>query len=133
MTTVAATAVALTKVAAPTAPSGTAWDEQQSTAAGNKFTNDGRTLLGGRNTNVASRVLTFYVDVFAVEVALMLVTVPGSATENGQAMMGPFPKPVFDNHDTTSSASTGSVVLAHNGANADLMFCPFGIGIGLFA
>lgn len=125
-----ASCTALTVVGPASTPAGPSWDEQQSDAApGNRFANARGTLLGARNTNASSRVLTFYADLYGAEVALMTATVPGSATENGFRLLGPFPAKDFGNHTTTEAASNGQVMVSQNGADADIMFTVYVVNL----
>lgn len=128
-----ASCTALTVVAAPSSPAGASHDEQQSDAApGNRWANSGRSLASFRNTNAAARIVSFYADQYGVEAVIMTSTVPGSATENGTKIMGPFAPSKFNNHNTTEVATTGQIHITHNGADADLMICPFELNMGLF-
>lgn len=121
-----ASCTSLTVVAAASTPAGPTHDEQQSDASpGNKWVNTHPMLLSARNTNVASKIISFYADIIGVEAVIMTSTIPGSATENGTRVLGPFPPSKFSDHNTTEAASTGQVMITHNGADADLMLCPF--------
>lgn len=132
MTTVAATAVALTAaLPAPSKPTGYTWAEQSNTAAGNKIANTGRTMMGVRNSNAAARTVSFYADIFAVEVVILTKSVPGSGTANGLDTWGPFPRGVFNDHSTTSAANNGQLVFSSTGSDADLKLCPFELSDGL--
>jgi len=105
-------------------PAGPTYDEQQSTAAGNSFDNNDATVLVCRNTNATARVITFVADRYGAERTIMTATIPGSATENGTAVLGPFPSDVFNDHSTTDSTKQGHVMFTHNGVNADLFLAP---------
>lgn len=116
--------ITLTLVGPGSSPSGPTYDEQQGTAAGNSFDNTDTVMLVCRNTNAASRVVTFFADRYGAERTIMTATIPGSATENGTAVLGPFPSDVFNDHSTTDSTKQGHVMFSHNGINTDLFFCP---------
>jgi len=119
-----ASTVSLVVVGPGGTPAGAAHDEQQSTALGNSFDNSEPTILVVRNTNVAARVITFLADRYGGERTVMTATIPGSATENGTAILGPFPPEPFNDHSTTDATKMGVVQFTHNGANADLQLCP---------
>ncbi len=116
--------VSLTVVGPGSTPAGPTHDEQQSTAAGNSFENDGSTLLIVRNTNASSRVITFVADRYGAEQTVITSTIPGSGTENGTKVLGPFPPEAFNDHGTTDSAKNGHAMFTHSGSNSDLMLCP---------
>ncbi len=69
-----------------------------SASTGDKFTNEGNTFLLFSNTNASSRTLTMTVQNAAVApagynpltVANPTITLPGSGTNGGIAMVGPF-------------------------------------------
>lgn len=120
-----ASCTALTVIGPASTPAGPSWDEQQSDASpGNRFANARGTFLHARNTNASSRVISFYADSYGAEIVVMTVTIPGSATENGERHLGPFPAAKFNDHSATEAASSGQVMLSHNGADADLMLTP---------
>lgn len=123
--------VSLTIVGPGGTPAGPTYDEQQGTAAGNSFDNAEPTMLVCRNTNAAARVVTFFADRYGGERTVMTATIPGSGTENGTAVLGPFPSDVFNDHSTTDAAKMGTVMFTHNGINTDLQFCPLRINRGL--
>lgn len=117
---------ALTVLQPPVTPFAASFDEQQSDAApGNYFVNDGDTQLYLRNANASARTITFYADIYGAERTIGTATLPGSGTENGVLILGPFPTGLFNNHSTTESARTGSAMFSHSGADADVMCCPF--------
>lgn len=123
--------ITLTVIGPGATPAGPTYDEQQSTAAGNSFDNGDSVLLVVRNTNASARVLTFFADRYGTERTVMTATVPGSATENGTAVLGPFPSDVFNDHSATDSAKQGHVMFSHNGVNADLLLAPIKINRSL--
>jgi hypothetical protein len=116
--------VTLVNVGPGSSPAGPTYDEQQGTAAGNSFDNTDAILLVCRNTNAAARVVTFFADRYGAERTIMTATIPGSATENGTSVLGPFPSDVFNDHSTTDATKQGHVMFSHNGINTDLFFCP---------
>ncbi len=132
MTTIAATAVALTVVGPYTTPAGTGYDEQANTAAGNKFVNARGTILVTRNATTAL-AHTFYADIYGVETPVLACICPASSTETGISVHGPFPAAVFNDHSTTVAAGTaqGTAVFASSGSNSNLLCCPLQLNLGL--
>ena len=122
--------ITLTVVGPGATPAGPTYDEQQSTAAGNSFDNSDPVALVVRNTNAASRIVTFFADRYGAERTLMTATIPGSGTENGTAVLGPFPSDVFNDHSATDVTKQGHVMFSHNGINTDLFFCPVRLNRG---
>lgn len=122
--------VTLTVIGPGSSPAGPTYDEQQGTAAGNSFDNSDAVALVVRNTNAAARVVTFVADRYGVERTVLTATIPGSATENGTAVLGPFPSELFNDHSTTDATKQGHVMFTHNGINTDLNFCPVRLNRG---
>lgn len=127
-----ASAVALTVLAAPASPGGPTWDEQASTVSpGNKFAADGLVLLHVRNTTASAINVVFEADLYGTERTLLQVSIPGSGTENGGAILGPFPASFLD-HTTTAAADNGSVFVRQaSGTAGQLVFCPFRVNTGI--
>jgi hypothetical protein len=126
--------VSLTVVGPGNTPAGPSYDEQQSTAAGNSFDNGGGDImLVVRNTHGTARTMTFVVDRYGAEQTVMTKSIPGSGTETGLAVLGPFPPSSFNDHSTTDSAKQGHVMFTHNGSNADLMICPVKVNRSLLS
>lgn len=80
---------------------------------GDAFTNDGNTFILFKNANVTARTLTLvgnafskpgFGDISAAD-AGETVTLPGSGTNGGECLIGPFPPDRFNN-------SSGQVTLA---------------------
>lgn len=89
-------------------------------SGGDTFANDGNTVLLVKNANAATRTVT--ADAVAsldkpgfgtVPIADSVLTVPGSGTNGGLAMWGPFPPDRFNN-------SNGAVSLTYSDSGADL-------------
>lgn len=118
-------ATALSVVAPAATPAGASFNEQSSDASGMKFANDGETYLYVRNTTVSAVPLSFFSDKYGAEIEVLEVSIPGSATEHGVKILGPFDPVFFNDHATTEAASTGSVIMTHTGSDADLQVCPF--------
>ncbi len=116
---------ALTKVAA-NPPHGGSFNEQASDASpGNKFAAQAdKTRLFVRNTTETAIELNVYADKYGEEVLLQSTSIPGSGTENGERILGPWPAEFLE-HSTTEVASNGQVMVAHAGSDGDLMLCPF--------
>jgi hypothetical protein len=124
----------LTVVGPSSSPAGAAFNEQNSDASpGSNFLNARGTLLYARNTTASPITLIFEADVLGVERTVMTVDVPGSGTEHGVAIIGPFPAHLFNDHSTTTSsgADQGKVYVRHAGADADIVLCPFVPNLGL--
>ena len=95
-----------------------------STAAstGDKFTNDGNTILLFVNGNASARTLTIAANSTtqpgfgAITISSTVVTLPGSGTNGGIAMVGPFPTGRFNDSNGqvnyTLDNATGMVVSA---------------------
>lgn len=121
-----ASMTALTVLAAPSTPGGQAFDEQASDQdPGNKFACAPGTRLYARNTTAGAINLVFEADLYGAEVDLLTVAIPGSGTENGVKILGPFP-PEFLQHGTTEAASNGSVFVRQaSGSDGEIVLCPF--------
>ena len=117
-------ATALIIVAPAGSPAGASFNEQTSDASGMKFVNDGETYLYVRNATVSAVPLSFFSDKYGAELEILEVSIPGSATEHGVKILGPFDPVFFNDHATTESASTGSVICTHTGSDGDLQVCP---------
>lgn len=89
-----------------------------------KFTNDGKTFLLFTNANASARTLTLagnatskpgFGDISAADMA-ETVTLPGSGTNGGLAVVGPFPQDRFNDSNGqvnyTLDAATGMTVAA---------------------
>lgn len=91
-------------------------------ANGNKFINDGKTELHVRNTTAGAIVMDFYADTGPTgvgnEVKVASVSIPGSGTNNGVKVLGPFPPSLFNNHNLTEAATTGQVIAKQASAGA---------------
>ncbi|MBM4356956.1 MAG: hypothetical protein FJ096_02495 [Deltaproteobacteria bacterium] len=122
--------VTLTVIGPGSTPAGPTYEEQQGTAAGNSFDNSDPVALVVRNTNASARIVTFVADRYGVERTVLTATIPGSATENGTAVLGPFPSELFNDHSTTDATKQGHVMFTHNGINTDLKFCPVRLNRG---
>ncbi len=123
-----ASTTALTVIAAPSTPAGSSFDEQASDVSpGNNFANpDGNTLLYARNTTAGALDLIFEADVFGTERTVLQTSIPGSGTENGVKILGPFPPSKFNEHGTTEAASTGKVFVRQaTGSDGQVVLCPF--------
>lgn len=89
-------------------------------SGGDTFANDGRTFLLVKNANASTRTVT--ADAVAsldkpgfgtVPISDSVLTVPGSGTNGGLTMWGPFPPERFNN-------SSGAVALTYSDSAADL-------------
>lgn len=122
-----ATPTALTAIGPASSPAGPSFDEQGNDVTnGNKFDNNDRTKLYVRNTTVGAIVLNFYADLYGVETLILAVSIPGSGTEHGVKILGPFPSQDFNDHTTTASSTNGQVhCKAASGSSNDLMLCPY--------
>jgi hypothetical protein len=82
--------------------------------AGDSFANDGRTFLLFKNANAASRTLTIAANdttkpgFGTIATPDTTVTIPGSGTNGGLCIVGPFPTERFNN------PTTGKVDLAYS-------------------
>lgn len=78
-------------------------------AAGNYFTNDGKTILHAKNTNAATRIITFVTPYIVGGVAVSDPTATIPAT-TGDKLLGPFDPTVFNDSNgrvqMTFSAAT---------------------------
>jgi len=130
-----ASTTALTVLAAPGTPAGPTWDEQDTDVSpGNNFDNDGVTMLFARNNTAGAIDLIFEADLYGTERTVLQVTIPGSGTENGVKVLGPFPPGRFNNHDTTEVASTGKVFVRQaSGTDGQVKLCPFKVNRSLLA
>jgi hypothetical protein len=109
-------------------PAGPTMDEQASDVSpGNSFENSaGDVMLYVRNTTGSSIPLLFEADAYGAERTVLSKTIPGSGTENGVAICGPFPPSRFNDHSTTEVASNGRVFVRQgSGSDGDLVMCPF--------
>ncbi|MBP3955392.1 hypothetical protein J8F10_08875 [Gemmata sp. G18] len=87
-----------------------------------KFQNDGRTVLVFSNANASSRTLTIAANdarapgFGAIATPDTVITLPGSGTNGGRAIVGPFPADRFNDPDGflnyTLSDATGMSVAA---------------------
>ncbi len=113
-------ATTLAALAQATRPNGPTYAETTLDATnGNKFVNDGGTILVVRNTTVGAIVLDFYADTpEGNEVKVMSRSIPGSGTANGITQLGPFPPERYNAHNTTEAASTGQVIMKQATAGA---------------
>ena len=116
---------------AVTGPGG--WDGTTNTESncdttnGNKFTNAAGTLLLARNTTVSAIILDFYADLNGVEVLIGSKSIPGSGTNNGGAILGPFPAKFFNDHTVsiTGTSAQGAVVFKQrSGSAGDIKVAP---------
>lgn len=89
-------------------------------AGGDVFANDGRTYIIIKNASASTRTATF--DAVAsldkpgfgtVPIADTAITVPGSGTNGGLVMIGPFPPDRFNN-------ASGQVSVTYSDSAADL-------------
>jgi hypothetical protein len=132
-----AATVALTTVGPGNSPAGPAFDEQASAApaTGNDFDNaGGDTMLYVRNTTAGALDVILEADVFGVERTVLQTTIPGSATEHGVKILGPFKPEQFNDHSTTVPAGTkqGRVMVKQAaGIAGDLVFCPIKVNRSL--
>lgn len=97
----------------PAAWNGLVMNEQNHDAAnGNKFDNQPGTVLFCRNTTVGALDVNFYADINGVEVLLGTVSIPGSGTQNGEKIIGPFKAELFNDHGVSVAAGTaqGTVI-----------------------
>jgi hypothetical protein len=126
---------ALVVLPAPSTPAGPTWDEQASDVSpGNSFPNDGTTLLYCRNTTASPISVTFEADLYGAEVAILSVAIPGSGTEHGVRVLGPFPPGRFNGHESTDNAKTGHVFVRQaSGSDGQLQLCPFQINRSLLS
>jgi len=106
---------------------GPTWDEQASDVSpGNNFDNAHGTFLYARNTTASPIDLIFEADIYGSEITVLQVTIPGSGTENGVKVLGPFPPKAFSDHRTTEAASDGKVFVRQaSGIDGDVVLCPF--------
>jgi hypothetical protein len=120
-------------VAAPTAWTGPTTNEQDGDVVnGNQFDNARGTLLQCRNTTAGAINITFYADLLGTEVLVGTVSIPGSGTQNGHKIIGPFPSDAFNNHSTSVPASDGRVLCKQaSGSNGQIKFFPFVVNLGL--
>ena len=119
-------ATALT-IPAVSGPAGPTWAEQTMDAGnGNKFVNDGGTMLFIRNTTAGAIIVDFYFDLLGVELKCMSRSVPGSGTANGCVVLGPFPPNIFNDHKTTTASGADQGMVVMKQASAGSMICePF--------
>lgn len=123
----ASTTSLLVVAAAPT-PKGSAFDEQVSDVSpGNSFDNaGGDIMLYVRNTTAGALDVIAEADVMGAERTVFQQAIPGSGTEHGVRILGPFPAAQFNDHSTTEVASNGRVFVRQaTGSDGDLVFCPF--------
>jgi hypothetical protein len=113
-------ATTLAALAPATRPNGPTYAETTLDAAnGNKFPNNGSTILIVRNTTAGAIVLDFFVDTpEGNEVKVMSRSIPGNGTANGIVQLGPFPPERYNEHNTTEAASTGQVIMKQLSAGA---------------
>lgn len=117
---------AFAAVAAPTGPKGPVHAETSIDATvGNKFDTTGVNFLVVRNTTAGVIVLDFFADTpEGNEVKVMSKSIPGSATANGIALVGPFPLSRYGLHATTEPASNGKVIMKpFSGITGNLVAC----------
>lgn len=99
---------------------------QNSTVSpGNNFVNTGKTMLLARNTQVGAANLLFEGHVLGTEITLATCSVPGSATDSGIRLFGPFETDKFNSH--AGADVDRCYVRQSGGANGDLQLCPFEI------
>jgi hypothetical protein len=92
---------------------------------GNNFPNTGRTMLAVRNTTVGALDIILEGHLGGVERTLMQESVPGSGTDNGIRIFGPFETDRFNNHNGVDIDR--AYVRQATGSNGDLTFAPFEI------
>ena len=122
-----ASTTALTVLASPPTPAGVSFDEQASDVSpGNRFPNKPGTRLYVRNTQAGAINVLFESDKYGAERTVLTVSIPGSGTEHGVKVLGPFPAADFNDHSTTEAGSNGYVMCRQaTGSDGDLVFCPF--------
>lgn len=127
-----ANSVALVVMPAPARVDLGTFDEQASTVSpGNKFDDDGVTMLYVRNTTASAITVNFLADLINFERTIASASVPGSGTEGGVLILGPFPK-IFTDHSVTASADNGKVFVKQaSGTDGQLQFCPFRVNPNL--
>jgi hypothetical protein len=106
---------------------GVAWDEQASDVSpGNSFRGGVGVMLYARNTTASPIDLIFEADSYGAEIQVLRVTIPGSGTEHGVRIIGPFPPGRFLNHTTTDATKDGHVFVRQaSGADGALQLSPF--------
>lgn len=113
-------------VVAPTGNGGLRRDmnEQNSDVSpGNNFVNDGKTYLFARNTQAGANTLVFEAHINGVETTVHTEAVPGSATDNGEVIVGPFAPGLFNQHQGVDLDRV--YVRQGSGADGDVVLCPF--------
>jgi hypothetical protein len=103
--------------------SGLQYSFASAASGGDVFANDGKTFVLITNGNASTRTATFDVPTAnesvsvqglgPVSIADTAITVPGSGTNGGRIMVGPFPPSRFNN-------SSGQVSITYSDSAADL-------------
>ena len=120
-----ASTTALT-VVAPSGAGGLIRDvnEQSSDVSpGNNFINDGKTYLFARNTTASAIDLTFEAHINDVERTVLTATVPGSGTDNGELIVGPFDPALFNVHGAVDTDR--AYVRQASGSDGEVKLMPF--------
>lgn len=108
-------------------PLGPTFVEQNAVVSpGNNFDNGGGdVLLYARNTTASPINLIFESDLYGSERTVLIGSVPGSGTQHGVTMFGPFPSELFTNHSTTDGNQNGRVMVRQaTGTVGQVQVCP---------
>lgn len=112
-------------VVAPSGNGGLSRDiaEQNSVLAGNNFVNDGEVYLFARNTTVAAISLGFEAHINGVETTVHTEAIPGSGTDGGSRIIGPFKPSLFNAHAGVDGDRV--YVRQLTGTAGQVVLCPF--------
>lgn len=89
---------------------------------GNSFANDGETYLYCRNTTAGAIDLTFRAHINNVETIVHTESIPGTGTDTGVRIVGPFKPSLFNNHGSLGDADK-AYVMAASGSSGDVKAC----------